>query len=98
MSAGACGDANWLTQLLLNLLDNALRHTPRGGRVALSVQSADQEVAIRVAEHRAKGFRRSICLTLPSASTASIAHAVGAAEPALDWPSARGSHGSTAAS
>jgi heavy metal sensor kinase len=44
------GDANWLTQLLLNLLDNALRHTPRGGRVELSVQSTDQQVAISVAD------------------------------------------------
>ncbi|MCI0346893.1 MAG: HAMP domain-containing protein, partial [Chloroflexi bacterium] len=29
------GDADWMTQLLMNLLDNALRHTPPGGQVTL---------------------------------------------------------------
>jgi signal transduction histidine kinase len=36
----AKGDPIWLGQLLLNLLDNALRHTPPDGRVTLSVAPA----------------------------------------------------------
>jgi heavy metal sensor kinase len=31
------GDAEWLERLLLNLLDNAFKFTPRGGRVAVRV-------------------------------------------------------------
>ncbi len=34
------GDPVWLTQLLFNLLDNALRHTPGGGKIALTLESA----------------------------------------------------------
>jgi len=32
------GDGDWLVQLFSNLLDNALKHTPAGGRVRLSVR------------------------------------------------------------
>jgi signal transduction histidine kinase len=32
------GDAVWLTQLLLNLIENAIRHTQPGGDVTLSVE------------------------------------------------------------
>ena len=35
------GDATWLTQLLLNLLDNALRHTPPGGRIAVACANVE---------------------------------------------------------
>jgi len=34
------GDASLLTQLLVNLLENAVRHTPAGGRVTLSAARA----------------------------------------------------------
>jgi heavy metal sensor kinase len=37
------GDASWLTQLALNLLDNALRHTSSGGRVSIAVGNAAQD-------------------------------------------------------
>ena len=44
------GDASLLTQLVLNLLDNALRHTPAGGRIGLAVESGDAGVVLRVAD------------------------------------------------
>jgi heavy metal sensor kinase len=51
--SGGCavrGDATWLSQLLLNLLDNALRYTPPGGRVRLGLRLADGGVAVEVAD------------------------------------------------
>ena len=44
------GDASWLTQLALNLLDNALRHTPRGGRVSIGVSEAADGVTLVVGQ------------------------------------------------
>ena len=44
------GDSSLLTQLVLNLLDNALRHTPPGGRVALSLAPIEDGVALTVAD------------------------------------------------
>ncbi len=43
------GDRDWLSELFSNLLDNAIRHTPRGGsvQVALSVRDGSVAVAIR---------------------------------------------------
>lgn len=35
------GDAGWLERLVLNLLDNAIKFTPEGGRVTLSVAARD---------------------------------------------------------
>jgi heavy metal sensor kinase len=49
-TAPVLGDATWLTQLLLNLLDNALRHTPPGGHVTLSLDPAPGGVALGVAD------------------------------------------------
>jgi signal transduction histidine kinase len=37
---GVQGDPVWLMQLLLNLLDNALRHTPPGGQVTLTLEAS----------------------------------------------------------
>jgi signal transduction histidine kinase len=41
-------DRDQLTQVLVNLLDNALRHTPSGGRVTVTVTREDAEAVIRV--------------------------------------------------
>jgi heavy metal sensor kinase len=42
------GDAPWLTQLLLNLLDNAIRHTAPGGRLELALGSAHGGALVQV--------------------------------------------------
>jgi heavy metal sensor kinase len=46
------GDASLLTQLLVNLLENAVRHTPAGGQIALSASRAPTtgEVVLTVAD------------------------------------------------
>jgi PAS domain S-box-containing protein len=44
-------DPNRLTQVLSNLLDNAAKYTPPGGRIRLSAVSCDDEVTIEVADN-----------------------------------------------
>ncbi len=45
------GDPARLRQVMLNLLDNALRHTPDGGRVVVSVQQEEGALAVRVQDN-----------------------------------------------
>lgn len=42
------GDVGQLKQLVINLLDNAIRHTPRGGSVTISMQSSVDSVQLTV--------------------------------------------------
>ncbi len=44
------GDADRLSQLFINVLDNAMKHAPRGSAVAVSAARADSEVVIRVCD------------------------------------------------
>ena len=43
-------DADRLAQVLGNLLDNALRHTPRGGRVGVTARAAGRTVTLAVSD------------------------------------------------
>ena len=42
------GDVGQLKQLVINLLDNALRHTPQGGAVTVGLQSSEDQVRLTV--------------------------------------------------
>jgi heavy metal sensor kinase len=44
------GDASWLERLLLILLDNAIKFTPDGGRVAVQVSRADERALLSVSD------------------------------------------------
>ena len=43
-------DEDRLMQILLNLLNNAFRYTPRGGRIGFSVRAAEQKVYFEVSD------------------------------------------------
>ena len=47
------GDEDLLRQMLLNLFDNAIRHTPTGGRVAVSLTQSDDAFEITIADNGA---------------------------------------------
>ena len=44
------GDAELIRRLILNLIDNAVRHTPEGGRVLVELKTASNELRILVAD------------------------------------------------
>jgi PAS domain S-box-containing protein len=45
------GDANRLVQVIVNLLNNAVKYTPRGGRIGLSVERRGATVAIAIRDN-----------------------------------------------
>jgi two-component system sensor histidine kinase BaeS len=49
-SVEVLGDASWLHQLFSNLVANALRHTPAGGRIELRSRAAADGVEVVVAD------------------------------------------------
>jgi heavy metal sensor kinase len=44
------GDEELLHRLAMNLLDNAIRHTPSGGRVGIALETGDAQLRIRVVD------------------------------------------------
>jgi signal transduction histidine kinase len=65
-SATVSSDPEALRQIFTNLFDNALRHTPPGGRIRVTTQRAGQDTVVRVsdtgsgipAEHLPRIFER----------------------------------------
>jgi PAS domain S-box-containing protein len=51
IGAAVTGDANRLVQVIVNLLNNAAKYTPRGGRIALSVTRDEGKVHIAVRDN-----------------------------------------------
>jgi signal transduction histidine kinase len=41
-------DRNWMRQVLANLLDNAIKYTPSGGRIDIEARRREQEITITV--------------------------------------------------
>ncbi len=50
------GDAHWLGQVFSNLLDNAIRHTPPGGRIAITAHPTMEPFQVRVTVHNTGSY------------------------------------------
>ncbi|MDI3341721.1 MAG: histidine kinase dimerization/phospho-acceptor domain-containing protein [Sphaerobacter sp.] len=84
-------DEDLLLQLILNLLDNAVKYTPSGGRVTVGWEVVDGQVRLWVRDSGI-GSPPSICRSSSTASIASTRRAaVQAVAPGSDWRSAGGS-------
>jgi heavy metal sensor kinase len=46
--ATVSGDISWLRQLFGNLVENACRHTPSGGRIDVEIERSEETVLVRV--------------------------------------------------
>jgi signal transduction histidine kinase len=46
----ALADSDRITQVLLNLLDNARRHTPPGGKICVGASTSEKDLHIRVSD------------------------------------------------
>ena len=51
-------DSKWTTEAIFNLLDNAVKYTPAGGRIAVTVKQWEMYVEIKVAD-TGKGISES---------------------------------------
>jgi hypothetical protein len=58
-------DPDQLTQVLVNLVENALRYTPEGGRVTVEVYESDGAAVVRVSDN-ADAYRASLVLIEPT--------------------------------
>src|SRR5262249_12454665 len=45
-----CGDEHLMRRLILNLLDNAIRYTPPGGRITAALEITDSGIRLRIAD------------------------------------------------
>ena len=92
--ADVLGDADALRQLLLLLLDNAIKYTPAGGSITLGLNAEDDRTRGLTARisvvDTGVGIPRPTCPTFSSASTAPTGPANPGA-PGWAWPSESGS-------
>lgn len=46
-----CGDASLLREMFFNLLDNAIKYTPEGGRIAVAIRTEDGRIVCSVSDN-----------------------------------------------